>query len=92
MIAENKFYTQYALDEAKEISFRLGYDKGRWDNPSAYEVFEKRYYEQQKLDQSIKKDELKMKIMDIDRISALQKELDEVKDKYIKLLEVMYDK
>ena len=89
---ESKFYTQYALDEENKKHFQLGYDKGRWDNPSAYEVLEKRYYTLLKADQDFKKAELKLKIMDIDRINVLQKELDEVKDKYIKLMEDMYDK
>lgn len=76
--------------DAESIDFKRGYDAGRYANPNIFEIFEKNYYKQQKENANADKAELEIKIMNTDKINALEQELMETKDKYIRLLEEVY--
>ena len=75
------------MDKEQQEYFDMGYDKGRWQNPNFFEVLEANYFKRMEADKKNQEAELSIKVIYVDKVSALEKEIKEVKDKYIKLLE-----
>ena len=79
----SKVYTQ----EEYDIAVEAAYYKGKYEEHSIFEVLQLSQEKRNSADKALREAELELKIMGIDRITELASQRDELKDKYIKLME-----